>query len=94
MRESTMTKHTDTEIEQAAGRFERWAQSLTREDFQDTSDLRQLAEAVDSVRASEAKVRERVELARAKGRSWGQIGIALGVSRQAARERFSEKVRA
>ena len=28
------------------------------------------------------------------GRSWGEIGIALGVSRQAARERFAEKARA
>jgi len=46
------------------------------------------------VRAGEARVREPVALARANGRSWGEIGIALGVSRQAARERFSEKLRA
>jgi len=39
-------------------------------------------------------VRELVALARANGRSWGEIGIALGVSRQAARERFSDKIRA
>ena len=46
------------------------------------------------MRAGEARVREPVALARANGRSWGEIGIALGVSRQAARERFSEKLRA
>jgi hypothetical protein len=60
----------------------------------DTTDLRTLAEAVDSVRTGEARVRELVARARANGRSWGEIGIALGVSRQAARERFAEKIRA
>ena len=58
----------------------------------DTTDLRAIAEAVDRVRAGEARIRELVVLARANGRSWGEIGIALGVSRQAARERFTEKV--
>jgi hypothetical protein len=52
----------------------------------DTTDLRTLAEAVDEVRAGEARVRELVARVRANGRSWGEIGIALGVSRQAARE--------
>ena len=60
----------------------------------DTTDLRELAEAVDQVRAAEARVRELVARARANDRSWGEIAIALGVSRQAARERFVEKVRA
>jgi hypothetical protein len=89
-----MTKHSDAEIEQAAARFEQWADTLTRNDFEDVTDLRAIAEATDSVRAGEARVRELVQLARANGRSWTQIGIALGVSRQAARERFAEKVRA
>jgi hypothetical protein len=39
-------------------------------------------------------LRPLVARARANGRSWGEIGIALGVSRQAARERFAEKIRA
>jgi hypothetical protein len=56
--------------------------------------LRVLAEAVDAVASGEARVRELVAAARASGRSWGEIGIALGVSRQAARQRFAEKVRA
>ncbi len=60
----------------------------------DAADLRAVAEAVDRVRVGEARVRELVALARANGRSWGEIGIALGVSRQAAREQFSEKLRA
>jgi hypothetical protein len=93
-RKREMTKHTDTEIEQAAGRFEQWADTLTRDDFEDIADLRAIAEATDTVRAGEARVQELVQLARSKGRSWTQIGIALGVSRQAARERFAQKIRA
>lgn len=56
-------------------------------------DLRELAEAVDEVKAGEARVRELVLVARDRGRSWGQIGIALGISRQAARVRFGLAVR-
>jgi hypothetical protein len=83
--------HTDEEIQRAAKLAEEFEPSGAQMD--DTTDLRTLAEAVDSVRAGEARVRELVALARAGGRSWGEIGIALGVSRQAARERFAEKIR-
>jgi hypothetical protein len=86
------TMHTDQEIERAAKLAEEFDPAHTVMD--DTTDLRALAGAVDSVRAGEARVRELVAVARANGRSWGEIGIALGVSRQAARERFSQKVRA
>ena len=60
----------------------------------DVGDLRAIAETVDSIQAGEAKLRELVQLARAGGRSWGEIAIALGVSRQAAHERFAEKIHA
>jgi len=86
------TMHTDEEIQRAAKLAEQFDPSDVPMD--DTTDLRAVAEAVDGVRAGEARVRELVALARANGRSWGEIGIALGVSRQAARERFSEKLRA
>jgi len=86
------TMHSDEEIERAAKLAEVFDPSDVAMD--DTTDLRAVAEAVDRVRAGEARVRELVALARANGRSWGEIGIALGVSRQAARERFSEKLRA
>lgn len=83
--------HTQEQIERAAKLAEEFDPSGVPMD--DATDLRAIAEATDTVRAAEARVRELVELARANGRSWGAIGIALGVSRQAARERFSEKVR-
>jgi hypothetical protein len=84
--------HTDEEIQRAAKLAEHFDPSGIPMD--DTTDLRTLAEAVDGVRAGEARVRELVARARANRRSWGEIGIALGVSRQAARERFAEKIRA
>ena len=84
--------HTDEEIERAAKLAEDFDPSGIPMD--DTTDLRTLTEAVDTVRAGEARIRELVARARANGRSWGEIGIALGVSRQAARERFTEKIRA
>ena len=60
----------------------------------DAGDLRAIAETVDGIHAGEAKLRELVELARGRGRSWGEIAIALGVSRQAAHERFADKIHA
>jgi 1-deoxy-D-xylulose 5-phosphate reductoisomerase len=83
--------HTKEEIQRAAKLAEEFDPSDVP--MNDTTDLRTLAEAVDSVRSGEASVRELVARARARGRSWGEIGIALGVSRQAARERFAEKIR-
>lgn len=84
--------HSDQEIRRAAKLADKFDPSGVPMD--DTTDLRALAEADDSVRATEARLREMVARARANGRSWGEIGVALGVSRQAARERFAEKVRA
>jgi hypothetical protein len=87
-------KHTEAEIEDAARRFERLADQLdpaaTAAD--DLSDLRAIAEAADEARRAESMITERVAAARARGRSWNRIAVALGVSRQAARHRFASKV--
>jgi hypothetical protein len=89
-----MTKHTDAEIERAAERFEQWANSLEASDFEEITDLRAVAQAAETARTAEAGLREAVQTARLQGRSWNQIAVALGVSRQAARQRFAEKVHA
>jgi len=75
-----MTKYTDQEIKGAAERLERQLEELDPAtiEFDDTSDLRAIAEAVDAQRAAEAQVRERVEIARAHGRSWGLIRTTAG----------------
>ncbi|MGI8646990.1 MAG: hypothetical protein DLM55_08460 [Acidimicrobiales bacterium] len=86
-------RHTDEEIEHAAQRFEQLADSLDPENAEvdHTDDLRHIATVSETVRANEASLREAIELARAHGRSWNQVAIALGVSRQAARQRFTDK---
>ncbi|MDQ2852892.1 MAG: sigma-70 family RNA polymerase sigma factor [Actinomycetota bacterium] len=58
---------------------------------ENTEDLRAVAGAADTLTTDEARLTEAVEIARAHGRSWTRIGIALGVSRQAARQRFADK---
>lgn len=91
-----MSKHTDAEIRAASRRLEKWldeADPATIE-WEETSDLRDLARAVDAQREADVRIRELVAAARANGRSWGDIGVALGVSRQAAHERFAERVKA
>ena len=88
-------RHTDEEIERAAERFEQLAEELEPESARVlvTDDLRGIADAAQTVRDDEARLREAVELARANGKSWNQIAVALGVSRQAARQRFADKMR-
>jgi hypothetical protein len=83
-------KRTDEEIEQAAERYRLLTETLDPEVTQvdDLSDLRAVATAAEASREDEARLREAVETARAHGRSWNHIAIALGVSRQAARQRF------
>lgn len=55
----------------------------------DVRGLREISEATETILAYEAKQREAVALARAHGISWNLIAGALGVSRQAARQRFA-----
>ena len=91
-----MPRHTDREIKQAAERYERLADALDPEtaNVEGTEDLRAIAIAAEAVRAEDARLREAVLLARAHGRSWNHIALALGVSRQAARQRFADKAKA
>lgn len=88
--------HTEEDFARAAKALEDRLNKLDPDtvEVDDTSDLRSIAEAVDSARSAEAQIRERVEVARAHGRSWNRIALALGVSRQAARERFVDKMTA
>lgn len=89
-------QHSDEEIERAARRFEQLADELDPDTAQvdRTDDLRQVATISGKLRAEEAQLRESVNIARAHGRSWNQIAVALGVTRQAARQRFADKTSA
>ncbi|MHB1612893.1 MAG: sigma-70 family RNA polymerase sigma factor [Actinomycetes bacterium] len=80
-------------VRTAAHRFEQLADELVPATIEvDHPDhLRQVAAVCEAVRADEARLRETVAVARAHGRSWNQIAIARGVSRQAACQRFTDK---
>ena len=65
--------------------FKGWA-SLTDEEFLGT-----LPAAVAAVEATEEKLREHVDMIRQRGVSWERIATAMGVTRQAAWERFSRE---
>lgn len=54
----------------------------------DASELREVATAVRNLAACERAVAEAVADARAAGHSWGAIAAMLGVSRQAAQQRY------
>lgn len=83
--------HSDAELEHAAARFAEVAEDLDPDttSAEHTDDLRAVAEAADAVTADQARLHEAVALARARGRSWNHIALALGISRQAARQRFT-----
>jgi hypothetical protein len=85
-------RHTDQQIEEASERFERLAEALdpAATEVAVIEDLRAVAAAAEAARADEARLREAVEIARVHGRSWNDIAVALGVSRQAARQRFAQ----
>ncbi len=87
------TKHPRQDISDAIERLDAWADTLTAEDFEATDDLVSVARAADAVEAAKAALEAAVANARARDRSWNQIAMSLGVSRQAARQRFGDSGR-
>lgn len=87
-------RHSKQELDQAARRFEELADRMdpAGADVLRIDDLRDVAVVSEAVRTDEERLREAVATARTHGRSWNQIALALGVSRQAARQRFADKV--
>ena len=51
--------------------------------------LRRITGAMAAVSDADAQLHEAVAEARANGESWALIGMVLGVSKQAAQQRFS-----
>jgi malonyl CoA-acyl carrier protein transacylase len=58
----------------------------------DSSALAAVQTAVGRVRATEEELADSVAAARRLGHSWGELGTALGVSRQAAQQRFGAAI--
>lgn len=56
----------------------------------DPADLRRIGLAAKDVERAKVELAEAVAAARTNGRSWGFIGLVLGISKQAAQQRFGE----
>ena len=71
---------------------EEWLDQLDPDDpsvkVRDGRYLRQVREASDAANAAAENLRRAVAEARSNGESWGTIGMVLGISRQAAQQRF------
>ena len=83
---------TREELERAAAEAETWLDSLdpAATPADDPSDLRRIGLALRGLADEQREVDEAVAAARANGRSWAEIGLVLGISRQSARERYGE----
>lgn len=83
---------TREELETAAAAAEQWLDNLDPDtvDWDDPADLRAIGEAIGDVAGAETALADAVAAARINGRSWGEIGQILGVSRQAARQRYNQ----
>ncbi len=83
---------TREELERAAAEAESWLDSLDPAAMpaEDPSDLRRIGLALRGLADQQRDVDEAVAAARANGRSWAEIGLVLGVSRQSARERYGQ----
>jgi hypothetical protein len=74
---------------EAADRFEALdVASIPEEAWQDATPLHAIRAAYDEVEAAKTRLNEAVRAAHDAGLSWGLIGMTLGVTRQAARQRF------
>lgn len=83
---------TREELERAAAEADAWLDSLdpATTPAEDTADLRRIGQALRKIAGAETDLADAVAAARLHGRSWGDIALVLGISRQAARQRFGE----
>ena len=83
---------TQGQLEEAAARAERLLDELDPRVLLDPAtrvdDLREVGVALKEVAAAERHLAEAVAASRGNGRSWGEIGSVLGISKQGARDRF------
>lgn len=87
---------TREQLEKAAADAEAWLDRLEAGDDEgvtvdDPADLRAISYALAAMAAAENAVAEAVTTARRNGRTWGDIAMILGVSRQAAQKRYEQR---
>jgi hypothetical protein len=74
--------------------LEDWLDSIEPDpaDARDAAHIRRIIAAAEALKGAEAELRGAVAAARAAGDTWDAIGVALGISRQAAYQRFGKVV--
>jgi len=79
--------------QERAANLERWADDVASGDLRavDTDALRQIAELVDQRRHVEDELDSAVRAARSAHRPWSEIGMMLGVTKQAAQRKYANK---
>lgn len=76
-------------------RAQSYAHDFTRTgvDWRDRNVLEAIGDAAAMIAGAEALTAARIDRARMAGHSWQEIGDALGVSRQAAQQRYGRNER-
>jgi hypothetical protein len=76
-----------------AAALEQWADAVDPADLRpaDTDALRRIAELAQQRDDLDVDLAESVGAARAAHRSWSEIGVMLGVSKQAAQRKYGSK---
>jgi len=87
----------EKELAEALAQSEAWMDAVNPDEVpadavDDRKDLRQIGAALIAIEAAEQALVSAVANARANKRSWTDIANVLGVSRQAARQRFDDRV--
>lgn len=77
------------QAEELAARFE--DHEPDGEVIRDATALREVRRAFLARAAAERRIASAVEMARAGGQSWASIGVMLGTSGEAARQRYGHK---
>lgn len=71
--------------------LERWADTVNSDDLTvvDTTALKAVMKLADQRATVESQLNAAVSAARAGGHSWSEIGLMLGVSKQAAQRKYA-----
>lgn len=85
-----MSRRSAAELEQLAKEVDAWADGLEPADIRQVpiGDLRAISSLVATIQEAETTLADDVDRARQEGRSWSQIGTALGFSKQTAQQRY------
>lgn len=80
----------DSDLERRIHAFEKWADEVDPKDLVevDNSAFRRIVELVDEREKIDGALVDAVRTARSSGCTWGEIGLALGVTKQAAQQRY------